>query len=89
MEIFIKLASRHYDVLRDRTPVDSPAHRAIGQATPIEHALGGVEFEGLYHSVRRNPGADPSRRRATILSGNHSRYPESDQARVRRADPLS
>jgi hypothetical protein len=46
MEIFLKVASRHFDVLRDRTPPDSPVHKALGQTTPIEHSLDGVEFEG-------------------------------------------
>jgi hypothetical protein len=46
MEIYIKVAPRHYDLLRDELPDDSPAHQAIETATPIEHSVGGVEFEG-------------------------------------------
>jgi hypothetical protein len=46
MEIFIKVAPRHYDLLRNRIPSSSPAHEALAKATPIEHSVGGVEFEG-------------------------------------------
>jgi len=46
VEIFIKVAPRHYDLLRSRVPSESPAHEALTKATPIEHSLGGVEFEG-------------------------------------------
>jgi hypothetical protein len=46
MEIFIKVAPRHYDLLRSRIPGASPAHKALAKATPIEHSVGGVEFEG-------------------------------------------
>jgi hypothetical protein len=46
MELFIKFASRHYERLLAAIPAGSPAHQAIGKATPIEHSVGGVEFEG-------------------------------------------
>jgi hypothetical protein len=46
MEIFIKVALRHYDLLRDRVPSASPAHEAIVKATLIEHSVSGVQFEG-------------------------------------------
>jgi len=46
MEIFIKLAARHYELLRERVPGASPAHQALAKATPIEHSVDGVEFEG-------------------------------------------
>jgi len=46
MEIFIKVALRHYDLLRNRVPSASPAHEAIAKATPIEHSVSGVQFEG-------------------------------------------
>jgi hypothetical protein len=46
MDIYLKVASRHYHLLRDKLPDDSPAHEAIETATPIEHTLDGVQFEG-------------------------------------------
>lgn len=46
MKIFIKVASRHYDRLLSRFPPGSRGHEALLKATPIEHTLDGVEFEG-------------------------------------------
>jgi hypothetical protein len=46
MEVFIKVAPRHYEQLRSRIPSESPAHEAIEHATRIDHALAGVLFEG-------------------------------------------
>ena len=46
MEISIKLSLADFETIRDGTPHGSIAHRAINRATRIEHALGGVLFEG-------------------------------------------
>ena len=46
MEVFIKVAPRHYEQLRNQIPSESPAHEAIERATRIDHALAGVLFEG-------------------------------------------
>jgi hypothetical protein len=45
-EIFIKLTPADYRRLRSETAPGSPAQDAISKATPIEHALEGVEFSG-------------------------------------------
>ena len=46
MKIFIKLASRDYEILRSRIPRGAPAHEAIERATRIDYSLDGVLFEG-------------------------------------------
>ena len=46
MEISIKLSPADYEAIRDGTPHGSIVHQAIDKATRIEHALGGVLFEG-------------------------------------------
>jgi hypothetical protein len=46
MDIFIKVARRDYERLRTHIPSDSPAREAIDKATPIEHSIEGVQFEG-------------------------------------------
>jgi hypothetical protein len=46
MEVFIKIAPQEFSRLRDRITSDSPAHEAIDKATPINHAIEGVLFEG-------------------------------------------
>jgi hypothetical protein len=46
MEIFIKVAPRHYEQLRSQIPSESPAHEAIDRATRIDYSLEGVLFEG-------------------------------------------
>lgn len=46
MEISIKVSPADYEKLRSGIPHNSPAYEAIEKATWIEHALGGVEFEG-------------------------------------------
>jgi hypothetical protein len=46
MDIFIKLAPRDYDRLRRQVPSSSIAHKALAMATPIDHALEGVQFAG-------------------------------------------
>ncbi|TMA12854.1 MAG: hypothetical protein E6J89_03425 [Deltaproteobacteria bacterium] len=46
MELFIKVAPRHYDRLRGRIRSDSPAYQAIDKATRIDHSLEGVLFKG-------------------------------------------
>jgi hypothetical protein len=46
MEIFIKVAPRDYNRLRSQIPAASIAQEAIKKATPIDHALDGVQFAG-------------------------------------------
>jgi hypothetical protein len=46
MDILIKVARRDYERLRTHVPPDSPAHNAIYKATPIDHSIEGVQFEG-------------------------------------------
>jgi hypothetical protein len=46
MEISIKLNSRDYQELRRLVPPGSAGREAIDKATPIAHALEGVEFGG-------------------------------------------
>jgi hypothetical protein len=46
MNIFIKVAPRHYERLRSQIPTQSSAHEAINKATRIDHAVEGVLFEG-------------------------------------------
>jgi hypothetical protein len=46
MDIFIKVARRDYERLRTQIPNNSPAREAVDKATPIEHAIEGVQFEG-------------------------------------------
>jgi hypothetical protein len=46
-EIFIKLATRDYHRLRSHIPVASRAQDAISKATPIDHAVEGVQFAGF------------------------------------------
>jgi hypothetical protein len=46
MDIFIKVAPRHYGRLRSHIPSQSPLREAIDKATPIDHAVEGVLFEG-------------------------------------------
>ncbi|MPZ75362.1 MAG: hypothetical protein GEU77_02455 [Deltaproteobacteria bacterium] len=46
MEVFIKIAPQEFSRLRERITSDSPAHEAIDRATPIDHAIEGVLFEG-------------------------------------------
>jgi hypothetical protein len=46
MDIFIKVARRDYERLRSQIPSDSPAREAIEKATPIDHSIEGVQFEG-------------------------------------------
>jgi hypothetical protein len=46
MEIFIKLASRHYEQLRSGVPSGTSAAEAVERATRIDHSLDGVLFEG-------------------------------------------
>jgi hypothetical protein len=46
MDIFIKVARRYYGRLRSQIPTESPAREAIDKATPIDHAVEGVLFEG-------------------------------------------
>jgi len=46
VEISIKLSLADYETIRDGTPHGSVVHQAIDRATRIEHALGGVLFEG-------------------------------------------
>jgi hypothetical protein len=46
MDILIKVARRDYERLRAEVPPDSPAHDAIYRATPIDHSIEGVQFEG-------------------------------------------
>jgi hypothetical protein len=46
MNIFIKVAPRHYERLRSQIPTESSAHEAINKATRIDHAVEGVLFEG-------------------------------------------
>ncbi|HEV8341689.1 MAG TPA: hypothetical protein VGR30_04895 [Candidatus Binatia bacterium] len=46
MEIFIKVAPPHFDRLRSRIPVESPAYEAIAKATRIDHSFEGVFFKG-------------------------------------------
>jgi hypothetical protein len=46
VEISIKLSPADFETIRDGTPHGSIAHQAIDRATRIEHALGGVLFEG-------------------------------------------
>jgi hypothetical protein len=46
VEISIKLSQADYETIRDGTPHGSIVHQAIDRATRIEHALGGVLFEG-------------------------------------------
>jgi hypothetical protein len=46
VEVSIKLSQSDYESLRDGTPHGSVAHEVIDKASRIEHALGGVLFEG-------------------------------------------
>jgi hypothetical protein len=46
MEIFIKLAPRGYNRLRERIPSASAAQDALNRATPIGHSVDGVQFAG-------------------------------------------
>lgn len=46
MEISIKVSPENYEKLRSGVSHESRAREAIDKATWIEHALGGVEFEG-------------------------------------------
>jgi hypothetical protein len=46
MEVFIKVAPRHYEQLRSQIHIESPAHEAIDRATRIDYSLEGVLFEG-------------------------------------------
>jgi hypothetical protein len=46
MEIFIKVAARPYERLRNQIPNQSPAHEAINKATRIDYSVDGVLFEG-------------------------------------------
>ncbi|MEX0803889.1 MAG: hypothetical protein WD688_11315 [Candidatus Binatia bacterium] len=46
MEVFIKIAPQEFSRLRDRISSESPAHEALDKATPINHAIEGVLFEG-------------------------------------------
>ncbi len=46
MEISVKISQADYEKLRDGTPHGSPVHEALDKATWIEHAVGGVTFEG-------------------------------------------
>jgi len=46
MDIFVKVARRDYERLRSQIPSDSPAREAIDKATPIDHSIEGVQFEG-------------------------------------------
>jgi hypothetical protein len=46
METTIKISSHDYRELRRHIPVESPAREAIDKATPIAHALEGIDFEG-------------------------------------------
>jgi hypothetical protein len=57
MDIFIKLSRRDYERLRSQVPDASPAHEAIEKATPIEHAIEGVQFEGYTIPCDENQAA--------------------------------
>jgi hypothetical protein len=46
MDIFIKVAPRQFERLRNQISTDAPAHEAINKATRIDHAVEGVLFEG-------------------------------------------
>jgi hypothetical protein len=46
MDVFIKVAPRQYERLRNQISPDSRAHAAIDNATRIDHAIEGVRFEG-------------------------------------------
>jgi hypothetical protein len=46
MEIFIKLAPKHYEELRGRIPAAAPAHQFLTKATRIDYSIEGVRFEG-------------------------------------------
>ena len=46
MEIFIKLAPKHYEQLRSRIPATSPARQFLSKATRIDYSIEGVLFEG-------------------------------------------
>jgi hypothetical protein len=46
MEVFIKVAPRHYQQLRSQIPSESRAREAIDRATRIDHSLEGLIFEG-------------------------------------------
>jgi hypothetical protein len=46
VEIFLKLASRDYERLRDHVPSHSSAREAMDKATPIDHSVEGVQFQG-------------------------------------------
>lgn len=46
MEIFLKLASRDYERLRNHVPSPSAAREAMDKATPIDHSVEGVLFQG-------------------------------------------
>ena len=46
MDILIKLAPGDYERLRSQIPSESPARAAIETATPIDHSIEGVLFEG-------------------------------------------
>jgi hypothetical protein len=45
-EIVLKLTPPDYQRLRNQIDSGSPAHDAINKATPIDHALDGVQFAG-------------------------------------------
>jgi hypothetical protein len=46
MDLFIKVAPRHYEQLRSQISSESPAREAIDRATRIDYSLEGVLFEG-------------------------------------------
>jgi len=46
MQIFIKIATRDYTLLRSHIPLHSAAREAIEKATRIEHSLDGLLFAG-------------------------------------------
>jgi hypothetical protein len=46
MEIFIKLAPRGYNRLREGIHPASAAQDALNRATPIDHSVDGVQFAG-------------------------------------------
>jgi len=47
VEIFIKLAPRPYNLLRNHIPAESSAHEAIERASRIDHSVEGVLFAGF------------------------------------------
>ena len=46
MDIFIKIASRHYDRLRRHISAESAAHEAVERASRIDHSIEGLLFAG-------------------------------------------